>query len=137
MIADGLVVYLLIASFIHLFIFNFFICSFSFLVQGLLVMTTANLVTLVTAISMSAVATNGQIKGKIKIKNISMVCFIIRHAKFGIRVSYLFPRFIHCAHTSFYPIHLLCSILHGLNNGLNNVANFFLTQFSQEYSFSQ
>ena len=34
-----------------------------FSVQGLLVITLANVVTVITAISMSAVSTNGQIKG--------------------------------------------------------------------------
>ena len=34
-----------------------------FSVQGLLVITLANIVTVITAISMSAVSTNGQIKG--------------------------------------------------------------------------
>ena len=33
------------------------------LVQGLVLITTANMVTVITALSMSAVSTNGQIKG--------------------------------------------------------------------------
>ena len=37
--------------------------TFFFSVQGLLVITLANIVTVITAISMSAVSTNGQIKG--------------------------------------------------------------------------
>ena len=37
-------------------------------VQGLLVMTTCNAVTLITAVSMSAVSTNGQIKGNTLIR---------------------------------------------------------------------
>ena len=52
------------STLIHLFIHFLFI----YLVQGLMVMTTANIVTLLTAISMSAVATNGQIKEQIKIE---------------------------------------------------------------------
>ena len=38
-------------------------CDFPLAVQGLLVITLANVVTVITAISMSAVSTNGQIKG--------------------------------------------------------------------------
>ena len=54
---------------------------FYILVQGILVMTLANIVTLITTISMSAVCTNGQIKAKIKLKSKSNVIIIFLNFK--------------------------------------------------------